>query len=149
LRRALQQRVIARWHVDVRIPVKDLGQRVWDEEQHQLIREAAKLWQELQDTPPRGRAIGPDDTLALLHERRAKALLLDPSLIREGGRCLQCHRLVTAPATCPDCRGQTETIKDLFAEATRQAIAQSAQVRYWPDQPAFQQAGGIAALARF
>src|SRR5205823_3629145 len=84
-------------------------------QQHLLAREAAELWQQIQDTPPQGRGIGPEEVFALLWQRRAKAVLLDPNIVQEARRCQQCGRLVLPNRSdCPECGGLLAAVPDAF-----------------------------------
>jgi hypothetical protein len=49
---------------------------------------------------------------------------------------------------CAECGGKTTEVGDAYEEAIKDAIEQSAQVRYWKD-PALNGADSIAALRRF
>jgi hypothetical protein len=73
---------------------------------------------------------------------------VDPDAARPGLRCSVCGRLNVSSGPCAECGGKTTEVGDAYEEAIKDAIEQSAQVRYWRD-PALNGADSIAALRRF
>ena len=97
---------------------------------------------------PRRGALGPNETFAALWQRRVQSLLVDPDATRPRFRCSVCCLLNVCSGPCAECAGKATEVGDAYEEAVKDAIEQSAQVRYWKD-PALPKADSIAALTRF
>jgi peptide subunit release factor 1 (eRF1) len=149
LHRYLRDRIVARWDIDVQhTPTPQIEERARQEEQQLLEHQARDLWHSIQGLRPRRGALGPNETFAALWQRRVQSLLVDPDATRPGFRCSVCGRLNVSSGPCAECGGKTTEVGDAYEEAIKDAIEQSAQVRYWKD-PALHKADSIAALTRF
>jgi peptide chain release factor subunit 1 len=97
-------------------------------------------------------AIGLEDALRALNERRVETLVADERYSAEGARCPSCGWLGPAgERSCPIDETELETLDDLTEAAVELTIQQSAEilaVRRRRDELA-ERAGGIAALLRF
>jgi peptide chain release factor subunit 1 len=97
-------------------------------------------------------AIGLEDVLRALNERRVETLLADERYSAEGTCCPSCGWLGPAgERSCPVDETELETLDDLTEAAVELTIQQSAEilvVRRRRDELA-ERAGGIAALLRF
>jgi peptide chain release factor subunit 1 len=93
---------------------------------------------------------GPEQTLAMLNERRVQQLLLEEGFDRHGGRCPRCGLLtVESSGRCPADGSELEVVEHLREAAVESALAQDAEivvVRHYPDLGPFQ---GIGAVLRF
>jgi peptide subunit release factor 1 (eRF1) len=149
LHRCLQSRVVARWHLPVRSAVEDIRTQAQAEEQAVLNRQACGLWQAIQEAGPRRAALGPEEVFAMLWQRRAHSVLVDPGRTESGMRCGRCGRLTLKDDICPECGGPLAPVPDVFTEVVREAIDQDAHVRLWSVQVLLDRAGGVAALGRY
>jgi peptide subunit release factor 1 (eRF1) len=149
LHRCLQGRVVARWHLPVRSTIEDIRAHAQAEEQAVLYRQACGLWQTIQEAGPQRTALGPEEVFAMLWQRRVHSILVDSGQAEPGRRCSRCGRLTLQEGDCPECGGPLVPVLDVFTEAVREAIEQSAHVRLWSEQVLLTKAGGMAALARY
>jgi hypothetical protein len=133
LHRYLRDRVVARWDIDVHTPTAQVLDRARQEEQQFLEHQAQDAWKAIRDQLPYRGALGLPDTLAALWQRRVQTLLEEPDVSRPGSRCSNCGRLNLTANPCVECGGKTDEVTDLYEEAVRDAIDQSAHVRYWKD----------------
>lgn len=86
---------------------------------------------ELQDLVQRGGAVavGLDDTLHALAERRVGRLVLHRNFAAQGGRCPSCGLLyVQWPGTCPADGSELEPVADMREGAVEAAVLQDAEV---------------------
>jgi peptide subunit release factor 1 (eRF1) len=148
LHRYLRDRIVTRWEIDVHTLLPQIRERVLQEEQKVLERQAQSIWKAIQDDRPHRGALGLEETVAALWQRRVQSLLVDPRGTRPGFRCSVCSRLHLINGACFECGGKVADVPDVFEEAIHDAVEQSAQVRYWQD-PALHQVNSIAALKRF
>ena len=95
-------------------------------------------------------AVGLEDVLGALYERRVEALLYQDGLRCEGRVCPKCGWMTASVERCPADGARTEARENVLENAVESAIAQSAEVvvvRHHPeDMRAF---GGIGAMLRF
>jgi peptide chain release factor subunit 1 len=97
-------------------------------------------------------AIGLDEVLRALNERRVETLVIDERFSAEGSLCPSCGWIgLAGERTCPVDGTELETLDDLTEEGVELTIQQSAEilaVRRRRDELA-ERAGGVAALLRF
>jgi peptide chain release factor subunit 1 len=148
LHRYLRDRLVARWVLEVRTPLPALQERLREEEQQVLRRQAERLWQTIQAERLLRGALGPEETFAALWQRRVQALLLTDNGHAPGYRCSSCGRLHLHAGPCKECQNQTQEVPDIFEEALHEALEQGAQVRYW-NEAALKEVGGLAAWKRY
>ncbi|MCS7014690.1 MAG: hypothetical protein NZM42_01060 [Gemmatales bacterium] len=148
LHRYLKDLIVARWQVNVHIPRTELRSRLQQEEQKLLEHQAQQLWQQLNNAPSSQQAFGPEQVFRGLWQRRVWHLLVKPNTHYHGHVCPQCGRLHLSGGPCIECGAAVQTVSDIYEEAVREAVAQSAQVRYW-DHPALDERDGLAALLRY
>jgi peptide chain release factor subunit 1 len=149
LHRYLRDRVVARWDIDVQhTPALQVGEKAHQQEQQFLQRQAREVWKAIQDQLRKHGAVGAEAVFAALWGRRVQTLLIEPGVARPGYRCTACGRLTRNGGPCPECGGETAEVADAYDEAVREAIEQSAQVRYWND-PALSAADAVAAFRRY
>jgi peptide subunit release factor 1 (eRF1) len=86
LHRYLKDRLVARWHLPVRFAVVDVRARAEAEEQAVLNRQAGGLWQTIREAGPQRAALGPEEVFAMLWQRRAHSVLVDPDPADTGMR---------------------------------------------------------------
>jgi peptide subunit release factor 1 (eRF1) len=95
-------------------------------------------------------AVGLEQVLSALYERRVEALLYQEGLRCEGRVCPQCGWMTASVERCPVDGIATDTRANVLENAVESAIAQSAQVvavrHHAEDMRAFD---GVAALLRF
>jgi peptide subunit release factor 1 (eRF1) len=148
LPRYLRDRIVARWDIDVHTPTPQVLERVRQEEQQFLQRQAREVWKAMQDQRPQRGAVGPEETFAALWGRRVDTLLVEPGVSLPGLRCSVCGQLTRKSGPCVECGGQTAEVRDVYDEAVHEAVEQSAQVRFWQD-PVLHEVGSLAALRRY
>lgn len=93
-------------------------------------------------------AVGLDEVLELLRERRVQTLVLPHGLATPGFVCPSCGRLSTVDEPCPLDGAQPEPREDIIETAVAVALAQDAEVvlvRHELDELA----GRVAAIVRF
>jgi peptide subunit release factor 1 (eRF1) len=149
LHRYLRDRIVARWEIDAQhTPTPQVEERAREEEQRLLERQARETWAAIQDQRPSRGALGPGEVFAALWGRRVQTLLTAPDATRPGYRCTACGLLSLDPGACIECGGAKEEVANVYEEAVRDAIDQSAHVRYWKD-PALGKVDSIAAYRRY
>jgi peptide chain release factor subunit 1 len=148
LHRYLRDRIVARWDIDVHTPLPQILERAVKEEEAVLARQAEEIWRAVQESRPQRGAVGPEEVLAALWQRRVQALLVEPDLTRPGFRCPACGRLHVSAGPCAECGGPTTAVPDVLTEAVHEAVEQSAQVRFWKAAP-LQEVGSLVALKRY
>lgn len=148
LHRYLRDLIVARWEISVHVPLTELRERFQQEEAQLLQRQAERLWQQLNDAAPSQQALGPEQVFRALWQRRVWHLLVKPNTRYHGHVCTQCGRLHLSSGPCIECGGPVNHLPDIYEEAVREALTQSAHVRYW-DNPALDDHDGIAALLRY
>ena len=124
LHRYLRDRIVARWDIDVHTPTEQILERARQEEHQILDRQARAIWREIQDNRPLRGAIGPDDVLAAVWQRRVQTLLETPGALRQGFRCATCDRLQLIAGPCVECGGLKLENADVYEEAVHEAIEQ-------------------------
>ncbi len=95
-------------------------------------------------------AVGLDEVLEALNERRVGTLLLNHGFMAPGFACPSCGRLATDAPTCPLDGASPESTEDLAEHAVELALEQGAEVlivRHLHDRLAAR--GSIGALLRF
>ncbi len=145
----LKERAVACWHLPVRSVVEDIRTQAQAEEQAVLNRQACGLWRTIQEAGPQRAALGPEEVFTLLWQRRAHSVLVNSGRAESGMRCGRCGRLTLKEGACPECGNSLSRVPDVFTEAVREAIDQSAHVRLWSEPVLLTKAGGMAALARY
>lgn len=148
LHRYLHEHIVARWEISVHAPKEELQRRLEEEEKRLLERQAELIWHELAEAPPERQARGPERVFRALWEQRVGYLLIHPNTHYHGHVCTQCQRLHLSGGPCIECGGSVAHVPDIYEEAARVALAQSAHVRYWTAQ-ALEECDGIAALLRY
>ncbi|GBD36812.1 hypothetical protein HRbin36_01940 [bacterium HR36] len=148
LHRYLKDLIVARWEISVHTPQMEVRERFEQEESRLLQQQAARLWQQLNEAPPAQQARGPEQVFRALWQRRIWHLLVKPKTHYHGHICSQCGRLHLSGGPCIECGGTMTHLSDVYEEAVRETLAQSAHVRYW-DHPALDECDGIAALLRY
>jgi peptide chain release factor subunit 1 len=108
-----------------------------------------ELLDRLRESPGRA-AVGLQDTLAALNERRVEQLLVDPAYGAPVFRCLSCGLLTAGPDDqCPADGGDMERSDHPREALVAAAIAQDAEVVVLRHQEDLQQLRGVGALLRF
>lgn len=148
LHRYLQERILARWEISVHAPRPELQQRLREEEQRWLERQAEQSWGQLAEAPAEQQARGPEAVLRALWQHRVRSLLVRPNMRVHGHRCPNCGRLHLSGGPCIECGAAVEHVPDVYEEAVRDALAQAALVRYW-NAPQLEECDGIAAWLRY
>lgn len=148
LHRYLSDRIVARWDLDVHTPMPQILERALEEEQNVLRQQAQGIWKKIQDRRAQRGALGPEETFAALWQRRVQALLIELEACYPGFRCRSCARLHLSGGPCIECGDKMSEVADIFDEAVKDALEQSAQIRWWKD-PALNEVDSIAALKRF
>jgi peptide chain release factor subunit 1 len=152
LPRALQDKVIGTFTVDVGAPVGEVQARSME-----LIEETAQKREiELVDAMiagwkrGSGAAVGLSDTLAALQEHRAATLLVAAGCEASGYRCRNCrYLLLSERGECPLCGGTIEPVEDLVDTMVHRALEQGVEVEIVRGNETLEEAGSIGALLRY
>jgi peptide chain release factor subunit 1 len=97
-----------------------------------------------------GRAVaGMGETLSVLEENRADALVVLAGLRATGVRCTSCGHLDTAGKRCVVCRSPVEEVPDLVEVAVEEALRRRCRVETVESSADLERLGGIGALLRF
>ncbi|RMG37430.1 MAG: hypothetical protein D6725_08885 [Planctomycetota bacterium] len=145
----VQQRIVDRWDVPVDIHPEELRQRIVRFEQELLAREAEQIWQQIQERPPAGRALGAPDVLTAIWQARVQSLLIAPKCVPRLRVCPQCSRLTVESSTCPECGAAVEPLGEPSDLAVIEAaLLQGGQVRQ-ADPELLKEHDGLAALLRY
>ncbi len=145
----VQQRIVDRWDVPVDIHPEELRQRVVQFEEQLLAKEAEQIWQQIQERPPAGRALGASDVLAAIWQARVQALLIAPQHVPKLHACPQCTRLTVDAQACPECGSPVESLGEPSDLAVVEAtLLQGGQVRQCAPET-LKAHDGLAALLRY
>lgn len=106
------------------------------------------LLDRLNETPGRS-AVGIEDTITALNERRVGQLLIDPQLDGQAYRCPRCGLLARAGGECPGDGADLEQQEDLREALAEAAIAQDADLVVLRHQEDLGRLRGVGALLRF
>lgn len=148
LHRYLKDLIVARWEMNVHVSSTELRSRLEQEEKRLLEHQAQQLWQQLNSAPTDQQARGPEQVFRALWQKRVWHLLAKPNTRYHGHICKECGRLHLSGGPCIECGATVSHLADIYEEAVREALTQSAHVRYW-DNPALDECDGIAALLRY
>jgi peptide subunit release factor 1 (eRF1) len=96
-----------------------------------------------------GAAVGLDDVLTALVERRVDTLLVSDGFETPGWRCPSCAFLATRGPSCPLCSTRMEQADDVVEEAVQEALNQSCRLEVCRDNADLDVLGRIGALLRF
>ncbi len=145
----LRDKVIARWDVPVQtISLTEVLERTEAEERRIEDAHARRIWKQIEERGPARSSHGPEEVFQALWQHRVHALLVDPELRLEAGRCGSCLR-TTLLERCPEC-GSAELEKvDGVTEAVTLAIETGAIVKYWERSAELAGVGHMATLNRF
>jgi peptide subunit release factor 1 (eRF1) len=94
-------------------------------------------------------AIGLEQVLRALVERRVAALLYEPALRAAGVVCRRCGWMAGSGDRCPVDGSALERRDSIIEEAVQAAVGQSAEVLALRDRPELGPFGGVAATLRF
>lgn len=97
----------------------------------------------------RGGALGLEDVLSALAERRAESLVLSEGYEAPGFRCGSCGALAAKGPTCSVCATRMDKVADVVALAVADALLQGCHVEMCVDNADLDVAGRIGALLRF
>jgi peptide chain release factor subunit 1 len=148
----LRERLVGRVQVDVENTSPDevlqTAVPVIEEDARRREREALDRLAEGVSTG-RG-AVGLDDVLGAINERRVEILLIDDGFDAAGVVCQSCGWIGgDGPERCPVDGGTLERRSDVTENAVELALAQSAEVLVVRDQDDLEGQGGIGAVLRF
>lgn len=152
LPKALQDRVIGSFGVDVGAPVAEVQSRSMDLIEQVAQRRETELVDVLVAGWKRGSGgvAGLSDTLAALQEHRIGTLLISAGLEASGYRCQSCRYLMLVERDeCPLCGGQVEPVADIVDTIVRRALEQGVEVEVVRGNQKLEEAGGIGALLRY
>src|SRR5436305_1587680 len=96
-----------------------------------------------------GAAVGLDDVLKALVERRVDTLLLSDGFESPGWRCSSCGFLATRGPSCPVCSTRMAQAEDVVEEAVQEALNQSVHLEVCRENADLDVLGCIGALLRF
>ncbi len=94
-------------------------------------------------------AVGLDEVLLALVERRVGTLLYQAELCPSGVLCPRCGWMGVAGESCPGDGAPLEPRANILEDAVRSAVSQSAEILPLRDRPELGPFGGIAATLRF
>jgi peptide subunit release factor 1 (eRF1) len=104
---------------------------------------------ELREHLARNAAVGPDDVLLALVERRVQVLLYETGLELSGVLCPRCGWMGLDAESCPNDGGEVLRRESLLEDAVQSAVNQAAEVIPLRDRPELRSFDGIAATLRF
>jgi peptide chain release factor subunit 1 len=96
-----------------------------------------------------GAAVGLDDVLRAIVERRVDTLLVSDGFEAPGWRCPSCDFLATRGPSCPVCSARMQHADDVVEEAVQEALNQSCHLEVCRDNADLDVLGRIGALLRF
>jgi peptide subunit release factor 1 (eRF1) len=94
-------------------------------------------------------AVGLEDVLDALLERRVATLLYQAGMTRPGVRCPRCGWIGAGGETCPLDSGPLEPRPNILEDAVQSAVGQSAEILPLRDRAELDPFGGIAATLRY
>lgn len=96
-------------------------------------------------------ALGVDDTLAALSERRVHVLLVADGLTAAGAECRTCERVWSGGTECPICAAPLAPVPDLAERAIQLALEQGARVELVRGEASglLLERGGLGAWTRY
>ena len=152
LPKALQDRVIGSFTIDVAAPVgeiqarsMDLIEQVAEQREKDLVDSMIAGWKR-----GSGATAGLSDTLAALQEHRASLLLVAAGYEASGYRCTDCRYLMLAERDeCPLCGGSVDSVEDLVETMTHRALEQGVEVEIVRGNQTLEDAGGVGCLLRY
>jgi peptide subunit release factor 1 (eRF1) len=152
LPKAMQDRVIGTFAVDLVAPVGEIQERSMDlieemaeQRENELVKDAIAGWKR-----GSGATMGLSDTLVALQEHRAAILLVSAGYEASGYRCQNCRYLIlTEREECPLCGGQIEHVEDLVETMTHRALEQGVEVEIVRGNEELEESGAVGALLRY
>lgn len=152
LPKALQDRVIGSFTVDIAAPVAEVQARSMElieevarKREQELVEGVIAGWQR-----GSGATAGLSDTLVALQEHRAGVLLVMAGYEASGYRCQSCRYLMlTEREECPLCGGPVGHVDDLVETMTHRALEQGVEVEIVRGNRALEEAGSVGALLRY
>jgi peptide subunit release factor 1 (eRF1) len=149
----LRRRLAGRLQIDVRNPtpeqVLEIAHPAMENDEREHEEELLQRMQQGAGAGGRG-AVGVEDVVGALNERRVEALLVTPDFSAEGSRCPTCGWLATDGASrCPAEGTALERLPGLREGAIEAAVRQAAEVIVVRDRPDLEPFGGIGAVLRF
>ncbi len=152
LPKAMQDRVIGSFTVDIGAPVSEVQARsmelieaVAQKRERDLVDDMIAGWKRAT-----GATVGLSDTLAALQEHRPWILLVAAGYEASGYRCTSCRYLMIPERDeCPLCGGAMEHVEDIVDTMTHRAIEQGVEVEIVRGSKKLEEAGGIGALLRY
>jgi peptide subunit release factor 1 (eRF1) len=152
LSKALQDKVIGTFSVDVGAPVMEVQERSMElieemaqQRETELVDEMVAGWRR-----GSGAVAGLSDTLAALQEHRVGILLIAAGYEASGYRCGGCRYLMlSAHEECPLCGGAVLPVDDLVDTMTHRALEQGVEVEIVRGSGKLEEAGSVGALLRY
>lgn len=152
LPKALREKVIGSFTVDIGVPVGEVQARSMDlieevarKREVKLVNEAIAGWKR-----GSGATVGLSDTLAALQEHRPWILLVTAGYEASGYRCQNCRYLMlTERQECPLCGGPVERVGDLVDTMTHRALEQGVEVEIVRGNEELEEVGSVGALLRY
>jgi len=147
----LRERITARLNVPVGAREDEVREAaVAAEEEVLRTREAADV-ERLRSAAGMGdgAAVGLDDVLSALVERRVDTLLVSDGFEAPGWHCSSCGFLTTRGPSCPVCSRRMEQAEDVVEEAVHEALNQSCHLEVCRGNADLDVLGRIGALLRF
>jgi peptide subunit release factor 1 (eRF1) len=152
LPKALQERVIGTFPIDVGASVSDVQARSMEVIEEVAERREVELVDEMVANWKRGRGAtaGLSDTLAALQEHRVAILLIAAGYEASGYRCQNCRYLmIVEKDSCPLCGGAIESVDDLVDTMTHRALEQGVEVEIVRGNLKLDEVGSVGALLRY
>lgn len=152
LPKAMQDRVIGTFAIDITAPVTevqarsmDLIEAVAEKREIEFVDEVIAGWKR-----GSGATVGLSDSLAALQEHRVSTLLVAAGHEAAGYRCQSCRFLMLQEREeCPLCGGPVEEVEDIVDSMTHRALEQGVEVEIVRGNPKLNEEGGVGALLRY
>jgi peptide subunit release factor 1 (eRF1) len=147
----LRERISARVSVAVGAREDEVREAAVAAEEEVLRRHEAADVERLRAASASGNtgAVGLEDVLAALVERRVDTMLLSDGFEAPGWRCPSCGYLATKGPSCPVCPSRMERADDVVEEAVQEAMNQSCRLEVCRENADLDVLGRIGALLRF
>jgi len=147
----LRERIAARLAVPVGAKEDDVREAAVAAEEEVLRRREAGDVQRLRSAAGMGdgAAVGLDEVLKALLERRVDTLMVSDGFEAPGWRCPSCAFLAARGPACPLCSTRMEPSDDVVEEAVQEALNQSVHLEVCRDNADLDVLGRIGALLRF
>lgn len=147
----LQERLEARCNIPVGSSQDEIRAAALEVEAAVERRKEGELIERLREAAGGGRrgALGLQDTLKAIVERRVDTLLVSHGYEAPGWRCMSCGHIAAIGRGCPVCSAEMVQVDDVVDEAVEEALNQSCEVEICVGNADLDVLGRIGALLRY